>query len=69
MAKRVKIYLVDDAPEPIFQHEIGDGTIEQLADGSLDMKLTFVGDYTLSSNNISGMARIRGFLLASLRKD
>jgi hypothetical protein len=69
MSKRFKIFVVEDSAEPIFQHEIGDGTLEQLADGSLDLKLTMVGDYTMASNNISGMARLRGFILASLRKD
>lgn len=65
----------DEYVTPIFlgqdenKIQIGYAYVEHMADGSLDMKMTMIGDYTMSSNNVSGMARIRGFILAELRKD
>lgn len=66
--RQYKVRLVD-IYNPDDEIEIGEAMVEQQADGSLDMKMTMTGDYTMSSNNISGMARLRGFILSSLRKD
>lgn len=65
--KEYSIRLVDPY-NPDDEIAIGSAMVTQTESGSLDMKMTMTGDYTMSSNNISGMARIRGFILAELRK-
>lgn len=49
--------------------EIGYGEYVKKSDGSIELKLTLVGDTTMKSNNISGMTQLDVFIPAALRKD
>lgn len=67
--KKVKIFMIEEGSGTVQQHEVGFGSIEQFEDGSLSLDLMLVGDYTLRSNNVSGMAHLDGYIRAALRKD
>lgn len=49
--------------------EIGYGEYLQRSDGSIELKLTLVGDTTMKSNNLPGLTQLDVFIPASLRKD
>lgn len=69
MTKKVKIFLTEEGEGVVQQYEVGFGSVEQFQDGSLSLDLMLIGDYTLRSNNVAGMAHVDGYIPAALRKD
>jgi hypothetical protein len=49
--------------------QIGFGEYSKQHDGSIDLRITLVGAYAVETDNISGFARMKGVIPASLRKD
>lgn len=50
--------------------QIGEGNITAThANGNLEVDIWLAGEYTVRTNNVSGLAQMHGFIPSDLRKD